>query len=101
MTRFSPGKEVMLMHPSSMPGVATRSPFDPADVASTAVFGRSEQVAKEQKFKAFTSKLCKSHGGFRSAPDPSMGKSFDNVVSSCSLGCHTRSLLSRPWLYRD
>ena len=55
-------------------------------------------MAKEQKLRAFTSRLCKSQGCFLCDVVSSMGRSLENSASSESLSCHTKSLLSRPCL---
>jgi hypothetical protein len=55
-------------------------------------------MAKEQKLRAFTSKVCKSQGCFLCDLVSSMGRSLEKSASSDSRSCHTSSLLSRPCL---
>jgi hypothetical protein len=55
-------------------------------------------MAKEQKLRALTSRLCKSQGCFLCDVVSSMGSILEKSASSESRSCHTKSLLSRPWL---
>lgn len=103
--RVAAGRVVMLIRPSCTPGTATR--ID----GCVGLVGEAEMscgvddggggmwlIAKEQKFSAFTSKLCSSQGCFRSVVASSMGSTLEKVFSSASRSCHTRSLLSLPCL---
>lgn len=55
-------------------------------------------MAKEQKFRALTSRLWRSQGCFLSEVASSIGRVLEKAASSCSRSCQTRSLLSRPCL---
>ena len=103
--RVVAGREVMLMRPSCTPGTATRIEDDVESVSEAELLsvgggggGGIWHMAKEQKFSAFTSKLCRSHGCFLSVVASSMGSVLEKLFSSASRSCHTRSLLSRPCL---
>jgi len=101
--RVVAGREVMLMRPSCTPGTATRiedgiESVGEAELLSVGGGGGIRHMAKEQKFSAFTSKLCRSQGCFLSVVASSMGSVLEKLFSSASRSCHTRSLLSRPCL---
>jgi hypothetical protein len=57
-------------------------------------------MAKEQKLRAFTSRLCKSQGCFLCEVVSSIGSIVEKSASSDSRSCHTSSLLSRPCLVK-
>jgi hypothetical protein len=101
--RVAAGRDVMLMRPSWTPGTATRiegcAEYSDGDRPSLLVDdGGVWHMAKEQKFSALTSKECRSQGCFLSVEASSIGNTLENVFSSVSRSCHTRSLLSRPCL---
>jgi len=93
----------MVMRPSWTPGTAMRVEGCGVVVGVGELFcgsggGGMWHIAKEQKFSALTSKLCRSQGCFLSVVASSMGSTLEKVFSSASRNCHTRSLLSRPCL---
>ena len=101
------GRVVMLIRPSWTPGTATSIEGCDGLVGGAELScvvdggvggGGMWHIAKEQKFRALTSKLCSSQGCFLSVVASSMGRIFEKVFSSVSRNCHTKSLLSRPCL---
>lgn len=92
------GREVMFTKPSWTPGTARRI----ASVWFWSMLLRVEgtgHMAKEQKLRAFTSRLWRSQGCFLSVVVSSMGSVLEKDGSSCERICQTWSLLSRPWLW--
>ena len=95
----------MFIRPSWTPGTATRMEGCVGVVDGAGLFPVGDgdgvgawHIAKEQKFSAFTSKLCRSQGCFLCVVASSMGRTLEKVFSSASRSCHTMSLLSRPCL---
>jgi hypothetical protein len=94
----------MFIRPSWTPGTAIRMEGwvdcwgDGEEVGSVDDGVGIWHMAKEQKLRAFTSRLCKSQGCFLCDVVSSMGRSLEKSASSDSRSCHTSSLLSRPCL---
>lgn len=58
----------------------------------------SRHIANGQKFKVLTVNACNNHGCFVEAAAASIGSALSRSASSAVPSCHTRSLLSLPWL---
>jgi hypothetical protein len=95
----------MFIRPSWTPGTAIRIEgwvgccSADGEVVESGVAGVGIwHMVKEQKLRAFTSRLCKSQGCFLCDVVSSMGSTLEKSASSDSLSCHMKSLLSRPCL---